>query len=125
MNAPAFVPFNLAAARAAFLRGDFAGVISQASGTHNVDVSRAWALAMSALYGPAGLSAHYPRDGRGAPTAAAKAMPLRWDTLGDWMDQAAAELADALGLCPLTIRIDVLDSLADARMFGFVERPAA
>lgn len=124
MSAPAYVPFNLDAARAAFLRGDFLGVIAQARGTHNMDVERLWATAMSAHYGPVGAD-WLERDASGAPTPEAKALPFNWETLGAWMDRAALSLADQLGLRPLTLETCRLDTLADARMFGFVDRPAA
>lgn len=122
--APAYVPFNLAAARAAFLRGDFLGVLAQARGTYNTDVERLWATAMSAHYGPVGMD-WLERDASGAPTAEARARAFNWETLGAWMDRAVESMADQLGLYPLTIPADRLDSLAEARMFGFVERPAA
>jgi hypothetical protein len=125
MNAaPAYVPFNLAAARAAFLRGDFLGVLAQARGTHNTYVERLWATAMSAHYGPVGLD-WLERAADGSPTAEARARTFNWETLGAWMERAADSLADQLGLRPLTLEIWRMDSLAEAQMFGFVERPAA
>lgn len=115
--APAYVPFNLTAARAAFLRGDFAGVLAQARGSHHNDVTQVWSMAMAMLYGPVGIDDRFFEKGNLTPAAQAHF----YDFLGD----THARLAEKLGLRPYTFEVRSLDRLAGAMVFGSVERPAA